>query len=89
MGKGILTFGDIETEQNTFYRLVNPTFFKRCRYWESISILQVLVSIKSYICYLYNDNKAKPLHIRLPKTRTFVKSYDGQTKLMYRDLLEK
>ena len=48
-----------------------------------------LLSIKYYICYLYNDNKAKPLHIRLPKTSTYVKSYDGQTTLMYRDLLEK
>ena len=32
MGKGISTFGDIEIEQNKFYRIVNPIFFKRCRY---------------------------------------------------------
>ena len=36
----------------------------------------------------------KPLHIMLPKTRTYVKRYDGQTKWMYfliedDDLLEK
>ena len=39
--------------------------------------------------YLY-----KPLHIMLPKTNGYVKSYDGQTKRMYfliedDDLLEK
>ena len=27
-----------------------------------------------------NDNKVKPLHIILPKTSAYVKSYDGQTK---------
>ena len=40
MGKEILTFGDIEIEKNTFYRKKIP--FKRCRYGESISILQDL-----------------------------------------------
>ena len=33
--------------------------------------------------YLYNDHKVKPLHIMLPKTSAYVKSYDGQTKLMH------
>ena len=32
---------------------------------------------------MYNDHKVKPLHITLPKTSTYVKSYDGQTKWMY------
>ena len=32
---------------------------------------------------MYNDHKIKPLHIMLPKTRAYVKSYDGQTKRMY------
>ena len=32
---------------------------------------------------MYNDNKAKPLHIMLPKTSAYVKSYDGQTKWVY------
>ena len=36
-----------------------------------------------FIGYLYNDNKVKPLHIMLPKTNAYVKSYDGQTKWMY------
>ena len=32
---------------------------------------------------MYNDHKVKPLHIMLPKTSAYVKSYDGQTKWMY------
>ena len=49
---------------------------------------------KYFIGYLYDNHKVKPLHIMLPKTRTYVKSYDGQTKWMYsliedNDLLEK
>ena len=31
---------------------------------------------------MYDDYKIKPLHVRLPKTRAFVKSYDSQTKWM-------
>ena len=43
---------------------------------------------------MYNGDKVKSLSIMLPKTSTFVKSYDGQTKWMYfliedDDLLEK
>ena len=43
---------------------------------------------------MYDDYKVKPLHIMLPKTSIYVKSYDGQTKWMYfliedDDLLEK
>ena len=35
-----------------------------------------------FIGYLYNDHKVKPLHIMLPKTSTYVQSYDAQTKWM-------
>ena len=43
---------------------------------------------------MYNDHEVKPLHILLPKTSSYVKGYDGQTKWMYflaedDDLLEK
>ena len=31
---------------------------------------------------MYNDHKVKPLHIMLPKTSTYVQSYDAQTKWM-------
>ena len=52
------------------------------------------MKFKYYIGYLYNDDKVNPLHIMLPKTTTYVKSYDGKTKWMYffiknDDLLEK
>ena len=40
-------------------------------------------SCKYFVGYLYNDNKVKLLHIMLPKTSAYVKSYDGQTKWMY------
>ena len=30
-----------------------------------------------FIGYLYNGNKVKPLNIMLPKTRAYVKIYDG------------
>ena len=32
-------------------------------------------SYKYFIGYLYNDHKAKPLHIMFPKTSACVKSY--------------
>ena len=49
-------------------------------------------SYEYFIGYLYD--KVKPLHIMLPKTSAYVKSYDGKTKWMYfliedDDLLEK
>ena len=49
---------------------------------------------KYLIGYLYNDHKVNLLHIMLPKTSAYVKSYDGKTKWMYflienEDLLEK
>ena len=84
MGKEILTFGDIETEKNKFYRNKSPVLLR--------DIEKKLVSnkislgekkLKYFIGYLHNDNKVKPLHIMLPKTRAYVKSYDGKPKWMY------
>ena len=90
MGKEILTFGSIETEKNKFYLHETTIFLK------DVDIGKVLVSNKIsfgekkykyfitwIIGYLDNDNKVKPLHIMLPKTIAYVKSYDGQTKWMY------
>ena len=84
-GKEILTFGIIEIEKNKFYRYKTPILLG------DVNIEKVLVSNKSlfgkkhykyFIGHLY-DNKVKPLHIMLPKTSAYVKSYDGQTKWMY------
>ena len=38
---------------------------------------------KYFIGYLYNDHKVSLLQITLPKTSAYVKSYDGQIKLMH------
>ena len=91
MGKGILTFGNIEIGKNKFYRNKTPIF------WETqiLKKYQCLTNLVVYnIGYLYNDNKVKSLNIMLPETSAYVKSYDGQTKQMYfliegDDLLEK
>ena len=32
---------------------------------------------------MHNDKKVKPLHIIIPKTSAYVKSFDGQTNWMY------
>ena len=32
---------------------------------------------------MYNDHKVKTLHMMLPKTSAYVKSYDEQTKWVY------
>ena len=97
MGKEILSFGDIETEKDIFYRHKSPIVL------EEVDIEKVLVSnkissneknYKYFIGYLYNDYKVKPLHTMLPKMSAYVKSYDWQTKWMYfliedDDLMEK
>ena len=97
MGKEILTFGDIEIEQNKFNHYKSPIFLR------DVDIKKVLVpkqisfgetNCKQFIGYLCNDDKVKPLHIMLPKTSIYLKSCDGQTKWMYclieeDDLLEK
>ena len=84
MGKEILTYGDIETEKDKLLATIILLFFKK-----DVDIEKVLVcnkiSIGEKYCkyligYLYNDHKIKPLHITLPKTNAYVKSYDGQSK---------
>ena len=40
-------------------------------------------TINTLLGYLYNDHNVKPLHIMLPKTSAYLKSYDAQTKWMY------
>ena len=70
---------------------------------KDVDIKEVLVSnkisfgeknYKYVIGYLYNDHRVKSLHLMLPKTSTYVKSYDEQVKWLYfliedDDLLEK
>ena len=82
---------------------INFTAIRLLFFLKDVDIKKVLISnkvpfgeknYKYFICYLYDDHKVKPLHIMLPKTSAYVKSYDGQTKWMYffiedDDLLEK
>ena len=86
MSKEILTFEDIEIEKNKFYHHKTPIFKK------DVDIGKVLVSnkifsaeknCKYFIGYLYNDHKVKSLQIMLPRTRTYLKICDGQTKWMH------
>ena len=78
MGNEILTFGNIETEMYKFYPYKCPIVL------EDVDIDNTLVSnkissgeknYKYFIGYLYDDYKTKPLHIMLPKTSAYIKSY--------------
>ena len=83
MGKEILTFGDIENEKNKFYRNKSPIFLKDVDSEKMLASNKVSFGEKNckyFLGYLYNDNNVKPLHIMLPKTSAYVKSYDGETK---------
>ena len=86
VGKAILTFVNIEIEKIRFCHHNAPIFLV------DVDIEKVLVSNKIsfrekncqyFIGYLYNGNKVKPLNKMLPKTSSYVKSYDGQTEWMY------
>ena len=86
IGKEILTFGNIETEENKCYH------HKAHVPLTDIDIEKVLVTKrisfgginhKYFIGYLYNDNKFSPLHIILPKISKYVKGYDEQFKWMF------
>ena len=83
MAKEILMFRYIEIEK------INFTTIRLLFLLRDVDIEKVLVSkkisfgeknYKYFIGYLYNGNKVKPLNIMLPKTSTYLKSYDEQTK---------
>ena len=87
MGKEILTFDNIEIEKKKFTAInFSPIFLKDVDFEKVLMSKKVIFGEKiynSFISYLYNDQKVKPLHIMLPKTSAYVNSYDGQTKWMY------
>ena len=79
MGEEILTFHDIKIDKLFHYKSpiyledvdMDHIFFwwkKNCKYFNG---------------YCRDVYKIKPLQIMLPKTSTYVKIYDGQTKWMY------
>ena len=70
--------------KNVYFTFIKILFFEK-----DIVIDDILVSSKiSYgeknykyvIGYLFGDYETKPLHVELPKTSTYIKRYDGQTK---------
>ena len=86
MGKEILTFGDIEIDKNKFYCNKTSIVLKDVDFEKVLVSNKISFGKKSYkyfTGYLYNDRKFEPLHIMLPKTSPYIKSYDGQTKWMY------
>ena len=86
MGQVILTFGGIEIEKHKFQRYKNPVFL------EDVDIDNVLASnkisfgekkCKYFVGYLHDNYKIKPLNIMLPKTKTYLKSYDTPAEWMH------
>ena len=78
--------------------VIKVLFFKKDADIEKVLVSNKISSVEKnyeyFIGYLYNDHKVNPLHITLPKTSAYGKSYDGQIKWMYfliedDDLLEK
>ena len=54
-----------------------------CDYRSIISLISKNEAINLMENADLNKKKVKPLHIRLPKTTAYVKSYEGKTKWMY------
>ena len=78
MGKENLSFGNMEMEKSKIYRHRDPIFLKDIddeKVLASNKISLGETNCKYFIGYLYNDNKIRPLHIRLPKTSTYVKRF--------------
>ena len=71
MGKRVSKFWYIEIEKKLNFTAKRLLFFFVC-VWKKI--------YKYFIGYLYNDHKVKPLHITLPKTSVYVKTYDMKNK---------
>ena len=78
MGKEILTFGDFKLKKNKFYLHKTPILLKYVDVDKLLVCNKISFGEKNYkyfIGYLYNDNKVKSLHIMLPKTSAYLKSY--------------
>ena len=83
MGKEVLTFGGSEIQKNIFYPNNIPVYLMDVDNEMALVSNKISFGEKNYkyfICYLYNDGKVKSLNIMLPKTSTYVKRNDGQTK---------
>ena len=79
MGKQILTFVKSEIEKNKFHRYRTPIFLRDVDIKKALVTNKISFGGKNYkyfIGYLYDNHKVKPLHIMLPKSTTYVKSFD-------------
>ena len=45
--------------------------------------LLIKKNYKYFFIYLYGGSNVRPLNVILPRTSSYVKSYDGQTKYIY------
>ena len=87
MCKEILTFWDIEIEKNKFYRRETPIILKYVNIEKELVSNQISLGGKKIIntllvtCAIIIN--LSQLHTMVPKTSTYVKGYDGQTKWMY------
>ena len=71
---------------------INFTVIRLLFFWGDVDITKVFVSNKNsfgekknykcFIGYFCGNQKVKSLHVMLPKTTAYVKSYDGQTNWM-------
>ena len=78
MGKENLSFGNMEMKKSKIYRHRVLFFLKDIddeKVLASNKICLGETNCKYFIGYLSNDNKIRPLHIRLPKTSTYVKRF--------------
>ena len=78
----MITFGNTEIEKLNF-TAIKVLFFKKMLILTRYLLVKKTKLYKYVFGYLYDDYKKKALHIMLPKMNTYVKSYDGQTKLIY------
>ena len=83
MRKEILTFDNIEIAKKKIDHHKNRIFWETRKYLKRFLLVNKTTEKKYFTGYLYDNHKVKPLHIMLPKTSAYVKSYDGRTKWMY------
>ena len=85
MGKKALTLGDNEIEKQKFRHYKNPVFLQDADLDKILISIKISFGEKNYKYFLgyLDDYEIKPLLIMLPKTKVYVKSYDGEAKWMY------
>ena len=76
----VITFGDTETEKHHHRKnliLLEDVDIEKIQ--ESSIVSSGKRIYKYFIGYKDHDHKIKPLHIMLPKTSAYMKSFEGET----------